>query len=62
MYSEEELDHEMKDTIAFTAIELELEASSSFWDCFTGTDLRRTVIGVVLFTGGQLMGVGFLGG
>ena len=52
----------MKDTIAFTAIEMELEASTSFLDLLRGTDLRRTMIAVVLFLGEQMMGVGFLGG
>lgn len=61
-YTEEELEREMKDTITFTAIEMELEHSSSYLDCFRGTDLRRTIIAMVLFLGEQLMGIGFLGG
>jgi SP family general alpha glucoside:H+ symporter-like MFS transporter len=61
-YTQEELDQEMKETTAFTAIESELGASASFLDCFKGTDRRRTIIATVLCVGEQMMGIGFLGG
>ena len=62
-YSTDELDRELNDTIAFTAIEKELESSAaSFYKCFTGTDLQRTIIPLVLFGGEQLTGTGFIGG
>ncbi|KAH8660278.1 putative sugar transporter [Xylariales sp. PMI_506] len=57
---QEELDQEIKSVIAFTAIERELSESTSYKECFTGHNLRRTVITMVLFGGQQLMGVGFL--
>lgn len=61
-HSQEELDDEINSIIAFTAIEAELEASTSYKECFTGHALRRTIITAVLAGGQQIMGVGFLSG
>jgi recombinational DNA repair protein RecR len=61
-YTQDELDREMKEVIAFTEIESELEATTTFLDLFKKHHLSRTMIAFVLFTGQQLMGVGFLGG
>jgi SP family sugar:H+ symporter-like MFS transporter len=43
-YSEDDIQHEFREIVAFLEIEQELEGSSSFLDCFRGTDLRRTLI------------------
>ncbi|KAF9885683.1 hypothetical protein FE257_012665 [Aspergillus nanangensis] len=60
-YTPEEVDREMEDVLAIAEMQRELEASTSFLDCFRGSDLRRTVIAVTLFCGEQGMGIGFIG-
>ncbi|EED15216.1 sugar transporter, putative [Talaromyces stipitatus ATCC 10500] len=40
-------------------IEKEITAGHSYWDCFRGTDLRRTEIACVIFAGQVLAGTSF---
>jgi hypothetical protein len=59
---QEELDREINEVIAFNEVEKLLEVSTSYRECLTGTDLRRTLIATLAVSGQQLMGIGFLAG
>ncbi|KAL6247002.1 hypothetical protein RBB50_006309 [Rhinocladiella similis] len=61
-YTDAEVEEEIEETIKFTALEKELDASTSYLDCFRGTDRRRTLIAVMMMVGQQFMGVAFLAG
>lgn len=58
--SQEELDREIDGVVAFTQLEKQLEDSTSYWECFKGTDLRRTTIASLMTVGQQLMGIAFI--
>ncbi len=59
-YAEEELEQEIREVAAFVEIEKELEGSSSFWDCFKGTDHRRTSIVIMVLVCQQFTGISFI--
>jgi MFS family permease len=61
-YTPQEVDEEIQEAIKFTALEKELGASTSFAECFKGTDLRRTLVAMMAIVGQQFMGVAFLAG
>ncbi|KAM0269835.1 hypothetical protein ACHAQH_009637 [Verticillium albo-atrum] len=61
-YTAEEVNEEIQEAIRFTALEREFGASTSFVECFKGTDLRRTLIATMALVGQQFMGVAFLAG
>jgi hypothetical protein len=52
----------MKEIVAFTELEKTLDASTSYRECFTGTNLRRTFIGMLCMGGQHLMGIAFISG
>jgi hypothetical protein len=54
------LDREIDEVVAFTRLERELEESTTYLECFRGTDLRRTMIASLMIYGQQLMGVSFI--
>jgi hypothetical protein len=56
----EQLNREIDEVVAFTWLEKEIEKSSSYLECFTGTHLRRTMIACMMFYGQQLMGISFI--
>ncbi|RFU26555.1 hypothetical protein B7463_g9780, partial [Scytalidium lignicola] len=59
-YPEEEIEQEIRLIAAFVEIERELEGSSSFMDCFRGTDRQRTAIVIMVLVFQQLTGIGFI--
>lgn len=59
-WPEEDVIHEMRDVIAMDQIERELEGSSSYWDCFKGTDHRRTRIAIMTLVVQQFTGISFI--
>lgn len=61
-YTNAEIDAEIEATIKFTALERQIDASTSYLDCFRGTDRRRTLIAIMMMVGQQFMGVAFLAG
>lgn len=61
-YSQEEVKAEIDETIKFTCLEEELHSSATYLDCFRGTDLRRTLLTILVMVGQQCMGVAFLAG
>lgn len=46
--------------VAFTQLKKQLEDSISYWECFKGTNLRRTMIANLMTVGQQLMGMAFI--
>jgi SP family general alpha glucoside:H+ symporter-like MFS transporter len=47
-------------TIIYTNnLEMQLQTGTSYWDCFKGTELRRTEIACVCFAGQILCGISF---
>lgn len=58
--SQEELDREINEVVAFTQLETQLEGSTSYLECFKGADLRRTMIASLMTIGQQLMGIAFI--
>lgn len=61
-YSEEELETEVREIVAFVEIERELEGATSYLDCFKGTDLRRTYLTVVSTICQEWSGISFITG
>lgn len=61
-WTEIELEQELQEVVAFTELEKDLEGSSSYAECFKSTDLRRTLLGVMIMTGQQFMGIAFISG
>ncbi|RFU30415.1 hypothetical protein B7463_g5904, partial [Scytalidium lignicola] len=59
-FPEEEIEKELREIAAFDEIERELEASSSFFDCFKGTDHRRTRIVIMVLVCQQFTGISFI--
>ncbi|EED19746.1 sugar transporter, putative [Talaromyces stipitatus ATCC 10500] len=59
--SVDDVDQEVREIIAYVELEKALESSTSYAECFKGTELCRTLIASVIAAGGQLMGVGFIG-
>jgi nicotinamidase-related amidase len=59
---QKELDDELEESIAFTELEKTLEESTTYMDCFRGTDLRRTYIATLVATGQQFVGIAFISG
>lgn len=56
------VEQEIKEVAAFVELEATLEKSSSYIDCFKGTDLRRTMISMLILCGQQFFGVAFFAG
>ncbi|KAH8891123.1 general substrate transporter [Thozetella sp. PMI_491] len=61
-WSEEEVAEEIKEVVAMDQIERELEGSSSYSDCFRGTDHRRTRIVIMTLVVQQFTGISFITG
>ncbi|EXJ67571.1 uncharacterized protein A1O5_09584 [Cladophialophora psammophila CBS 110553] len=59
---DDELDAEMKEVIAFTELERSLDASTSYRECFSGTNRRRTLIGMLCMGGQHMQGIAFISG
>ena len=59
-WTDQELDKEIDDAVAFTEFESLNERSTSYLDCFRATDLRRTMIGTLIMSGQHVMGIGFV--
>jgi SP family sugar:H+ symporter-like MFS transporter len=60
-HPEEEIDHEIREIAAFEQIQRELEgSSSSFFECFRGTDHRRTRIAIMVLVCQQFTGISFI--
>ena len=56
----ERREQEMKEIIAFVEFEKQTQRSTTFIDCFRGTDLRRTLIAIGLMTSQNFAGRDFL--
>jgi MFS transporter, SP family, sugar:H+ symporter len=61
-YPEEEIQSEVKEIIAFDRIEKELEGTAKWSDCFSGTDLRRTMVSVIAIMCQEFSGIAFITG
>jgi MFS transporter, SP family, sugar:H+ symporter len=61
-YSEEEIKQEIQEISAFIEIEKELEGSSSYLDCFRGTNLRRTLLTIGSTMCQEFSGISFISG
>ena len=59
-YPQEDLDSEIRETVAFLEIERELEGPATWLECFKGTDLRRTMIVTFCLVGQQFTGISFI--
>jgi len=59
-YTEEEIQKEVRDIAAFLEMELELEGSVSYLDCFRGTDLRRTLLTIGISLAQAFSGIAFI--
>ncbi|KAJ7049352.1 trehalose transport-related protein [Mycena amicta] len=61
LFSEEEAKRSVANMIHTTAIERELQAGTSYLQCFTGIDLRRTEIAMMVFAIQLLSGENLIG-
>lgn len=61
-WSEDDVSEEIREVVAMDQIEQELEASSSYIDCFKGTDHRRTRITILILVIQQFTGISFITG
>lgn len=61
-WAPENIEEEVREIGFFVELEATLEKSSSYADCLKGTDLRRTMISLLVFVGQQLFGVAFFAG
>jgi len=61
-YTEDEIVEEIDQCVKFTELESSLESSSSYVECFKGTDRRRTMIAMLMMMGQQCQGTAFLAG
>lgn len=59
-YTEEEVQKEVREIAAFLEMELELEGSVSYLDCFRGTDLRRTLLTIGISLAQAFSGIAFI--
>lgn len=57
--TDEEINSQLAMIVHTTKIESTLHEGTSYWDCFRGTDLRRTEIACVTFMGQVLSGSSF---
>lgn len=57
--TDEEISSQLAMIVHTTKIEATLHEGTSYWDCFKGTDLRRTEIACVTFIGQVLSGSSF---
>lgn len=61
-WPEEDIDEEIKEISFFVEVEATVERSTSYLDCLKGTDLRRTLISLLILCGQQFFGVAFFAG
>lgn len=61
-WPEEEIDEEIREISFFVEVEATVEKSTSYLDCLKGTDLRRTMISLLILCGQQFFGVAFFAG
>ncbi|KAF1953348.1 general substrate transporter [Byssothecium circinans] len=61
-WSEDDVTEEIRQVVAMDCIERELEGSSSYWDCFKGSDHRRTRIAILTLVVQQFTGISFISG
>ncbi|KAF2163119.1 hypothetical protein M409DRAFT_37302, partial [Zasmidium cellare ATCC 36951] len=59
-YTEEELEAEHAEVVAFIEIERSLRTSTSFADCFRGTDRRRTLLTIGMTLSQAWSGIAFI--
>lgn len=59
-WSEGEISEEITEIVAMDQIERELEGTSTYWDCFKGTDHRRTRIAILTLVVQQFTGISFI--
>ena len=59
-YSDEEIDTELRDIVAFLETEQSLQESVSYIDCFRGTDRRRTLLCIGITLSQAWSGIAFI--